>query len=184
MSLRDLTKLPAFVRMPDEVTVVVEATRGSRVKMAYNPATDTFILSYVLPEGTFFPFEFGFIPSTLAEDGDPLDILVILDASTACGCVITARPIGVVEAEQTQDGKTFRNDRLVAVAVASMTYAKLRSIDELAPGTMDQIEHFFISYNEMRGRRFKPLRRAAAGVALELIHRAMRQHAAGYSSTG
>jgi len=132
----------------------------------------------VLPEGNFFPFEFGFIPSTVAEDGDPLDILVILDAPSAVGCTVVARAIGVIEAEQTQDGKTFRNDRLVGVAIASATYTNVRSLDELPSTLLDQIEHYFISYNEMRGRRFKPIRRAPADTALQLLHRAMDAYAA------
>jgi inorganic pyrophosphatase len=127
----------------------------------------------VLPEGNFFPFEFGFIPSTLAADGDPRDIMLIADAPSAMGCIVTARALGVVEAEQTQDGRTFRNDRLVGVAVASATYASMTGLDELPPGLMNQIEHYFISYNEMRGRRFKPIRRAPANVALRLLHDAI-----------
>jgi inorganic pyrophosphatase len=171
---RDLTRLPSFAKKPDELTVVVESPLGSRSKLKYNPKLDVFELSYVLPEGNFFPFEYGFIPSTLAEDGDPLDILVILDAPSAMGCILVARPIGVIEAEQTQNGKTFRNDRLVGVAIASTTYAKLTSLEELPPGLLDQVEHFFISYNEMRGRRFKPIRRASAEIAIQLVHRAVR----------
>jgi inorganic pyrophosphatase len=127
-----------------------------------------------MPAGSVFPFEFGFIPSTLAEDGDPVDILVLMDTSTCVVCLLVARPIGVIEAEQTQEGKTFRNDRLVGVATVAHERAKLKSLAELDPRIMYEIEHFFISYNEMRNRRFKPVRRTGVKSALELVRRGMR----------
>jgi inorganic pyrophosphatase len=175
MRHRNLTELPAFEHNSTNLNVVVESPRGSSVKFDYNPDTDVFELSYIMPAGTVFPFEFGFIPSTLGDDGDPVDILVLMDASTCVGCVLVARPIGVIEAEQTQEGKTFRNDRLVGVATAAHEHAKLKSLAEFDPRIVDEIEHFFISYNEMRSRRFKPIRRAGVKSALELVRRGMRK---------
>jgi inorganic pyrophosphatase len=174
MQHRNLMELPAFEDNSTNLNVVVESPRGSSVKFDYNPDTDVFELSYIMPAGSVFPFEFGFIPSTLAEDGDPVDILVLMDTSTCVGCLLVARPIGVIEAEQTQEDKTFRNDRLVGVATVAHERAKLKSLAELDPRIMDEIEHFFISYNEMRNRRFKPVRRAGVRSALELVRRGMR----------
>ena len=176
MRQRHLLGLPAFDGNSTDVTAVIEAPRGSAVKFDYNAAIDAFELSYILPAGSHFPFEFGFVPSTRAEDGDPLDILVLMDAPSCVGCVLVARPIGVIEAEQTQDGETFRNDRLIGVATAAHNFAGLNSLDDLDSRILDEIEHFFISYNKMRRRVFKPLRRADSGTALELIHRAMREY--------
>jgi inorganic pyrophosphatase len=170
----DLTELPTFEDNSTNLNVVIESLRGSSVKFDYNPETDVFELSYIMPAGSVFPFEFGFIPSTLADDGDPVDILVLMDTSTRAGCLLVARLIGVIEAEQTQEGKTFRNDRLVGVATAAHERAKLKSLTELDPRIVDEIEHFFISYNEMRSRRFKPIRRAGVKSALELVRRGMR----------
>ena len=96
MQHRNLTELPAFEHNSTNLNVVVESPRGSSVKFDYNPDTDVFELSYIMPAGTVFPFEFGFIPSTLGDDGDPVDILVLMDASTCVGCVLVARPIGVI----------------------------------------------------------------------------------------
>jgi inorganic pyrophosphatase len=106
--------------------------RGSRVKLKYDPDSDVFALSYVLARGSTFPCEFGFIPSTLGDDGDPLGILILMDAATCTGCVVSARALGVIGAEQTQDGSTFRNDRIIAIAVAEHERASLRSLDEIA----------------------------------------------------
>jgi inorganic pyrophosphatase len=175
---RNLTELPAFVPGSGNVNVVVENPAGSRVKAAYDPELDIFHLSYVLPKGSAFPFEFGFIPSTIAEDGDPLDIMVLLDVPTSTGCVLTARAIGAIEAEQTQDGRTFRNDRLIGVAIAGHQYSEVRSLGELDQRTLDEVESFFVSYNRMRGRVFEPIRRAPSTTAIDLIHRAMDRRAA------
>jgi len=117
------------------------------------------------------------VPSTLGEDGDPLDILVLMDAPTCVGCLLTARPIGVIEAKQTQKGTTFRNDRIIGVGDAAHEYARLKSLAELDRRIVDEIEHFFISYNEMRGRHFKPIRRSGATSALSVARRGMRAFA-------
>ena len=102
MPLRNLSHLPTFENKSKNLNVVIEAVRGTGVKLDYNPDNGAFELSYIMPAGTVFPFEFGFVPSTLGEDGDPLDILVLMDAPTCVGCLLVARPIGVIEAKQTQ----------------------------------------------------------------------------------
>jgi len=169
---RNLMELPAFKDNTTNLNAVVESPGGSHVKLKYEPNTDAFELSYILPAGNDFPFEFGFIPSTFDEDGDPLDMLILMDASTCVGCLLVARPIGV-QAEQTEEGKTFRNDRLIGVATASHERAKPNSIAELDSQIVTEIEHFFISYNEMRNRRFKPIGRAGINAALELVRKGM-----------
>src|SRR5947207_11435270 len=98
------------------VMVVIETPKGSPNKLAFEPRYGTFMLKGVLPAGAVFPFDFGFVPSTRAEDGDPIDVLVLMDAPVFPGCIVPSRLIGVIEAEQTEDGTTIRNDRLLAVA--------------------------------------------------------------------
>jgi inorganic pyrophosphatase len=172
---RNLAELPTFDGKSSlNLNVVIESPRGSGAKFDYNTERDLFELSYVMPSGMVFPFDFGFVPSTVAEDGDPLDILVLIDVPTCVGCLLIARPIGVIEANQTQDGRTFRNDRLIGVADAAHERAKLKSISELDSVVVDEIEHFFVSYNEMRDRKFKPIRRAGPNSALQLVRRGMR----------
>lgn len=97
-----------------------------------------------------------------------------MDAPSIVGCTLLARFIGVIEARQTQDGETFRNDRLIGVAIASADFAHLKSFDELAPRSLDAIEQFFISYNITRNPTFEPLCRADSTAAYELIRRAQR----------
>jgi inorganic pyrophosphatase len=173
MTSRNLITLPSFdAKDINLVNVIVEAPSASSIKFKYDPKMDIFAVSYVLPKFAEFPFDFGFIPSTLGEDGDPLDIIVLMGAPSCVGCLLLARPIGVIEANQTQDGQTFRNDRLIGAAVASADFAHLQSIDELAAHTLKSIEQFFISYNIMRNRTFVPIRRADSAAAYALIRSA------------
>src|ERR1051326_6735268 len=117
--------------------VVIETPKGSRNKYAYDEKARCFRLSKVLPEGMMFPYDFGFVPHTRAEDGDPLDVLVLMDEPTFPGCVVECRLIGVLKAKQEEKDehsarpKMKRNDRLIAVASASQTYADIRDISDL-----------------------------------------------------
>ena len=105
-----------------------------------------------------------------------------MDEPAFPGCVVPARLIGVLEAEQTEGGKTVRNDRLVAVVETPYNPAEYRSLDEVSRQRLDEVEHFFVSYNEMEGRQFKPLARRGPGRAQELLKQAT--HAAGAADNG
>jgi len=153
---------------------VIETPQGSRNKFAFDPERGIFQLKRVLPLGMVFPYDFGFLPSTLAEDGDPLDVLVLMDMPTFPGCVVAVRLIGVIEGEQTEEGETNRNDRLIAVAEASHNHRGVRALDELSDNVLMEIEHFFVSYHELQGRKFKPLGRHGPGKAQELVEEGMR----------
>src|SRR6267154_1069256 len=118
---------------------IIETPKGCRNKFDYDPDSGLFMLAGLLPEGMMFPFDFGFIPSTLGEDGDPLDILVLMDAPAHVGCLIEIRLIGIIEAEQTEDGKTVSNDRLVGVAVHSYQHEDITSIDEVSKTLLSQV---------------------------------------------
>src|SRR5882724_6334162 len=127
---------------------IIETPKGFRNKFNYDPDSGLFMLGGLLPEGMMFPFDFGFIPSTLGGDGDPLDILVLMDAPAHVGCLIEVRIIGVIKAEQTEDGKTESNDRLLGVAVHSYDHEDLHAIEDLSRTMLDQLEAFFVSYNK------------------------------------
>jgi len=99
------------------------------------------------------PFDFGFIPSTLGDDGDPLDIMVLMDAPAHVGCLMEVRIIGIVEATQTEDGKTESNDRLLGVAVHSYNHEGLETINDVSKTLLGQVEAFFVSYNKQRGKK-------------------------------
>ena len=152
------------------VNVIVETPKGSRNKYNWDEELGLFRLGGVLTAGHSFPYDFGFIPGTKGGDGDPLDVLVLMDEPAFAGCLVAARLIGVIEAEQTElDGRVERNDRLIAVAAGSKTHESIKSINDLDDTLVDQIEHFFISYNEAKGKTFKPLARHASRKAKAIV---------------
>jgi inorganic pyrophosphatase len=163
-------KLPAFDEETKNLNVIIETPKGCRNKYAFDPDKGLFVMKKVLPAGSVFPFDFGFIPSTKGEDGDPLDILVLMDEPAFCGCLVLSRLVGVIEAEQKEKGKKKeRNDRLIAVAEKQETNAKVDSLEDLPPHVLDEIEHFFVSYNAMAGKKFKVIGRRGPKAAKKLV---------------
>jgi inorganic pyrophosphatase len=154
--------MPNLTNLPNKLDTgklqckaIIETPRGCRNKYDYDPDFELFKLGGLLPEGMMFPFDFGFIPSTLGGDGDPLDIMVLMDAPSHVGCLIDVRIIGMIKARQTADGKTETNDRLFGVAVHSYTHEDITSIEDVSKTLLDQVEEFFVSYNRQRGKKFK-----------------------------
>jgi inorganic pyrophosphatase len=155
-SVPDLTSYPNNLdEKKCECRAIIETPKNRRNKFDYEPESNLFKLGGLLPEGMMFPFDFGFIPSTLGQDGDPLDVMVLMDEPAHVGCLLDVRIIGVIEAEQTEDGKTESNARLLAVAVHSYSHENIKSIKEVQPSLIEQVEQFFISYNKLRGKKFK-----------------------------
>jgi inorganic pyrophosphatase len=153
--MTDLTHLPNNLDFKKAICeAIIETPKGSRNKFDYDPDSNLFMLGGLLPEGMMFPFDFGFIPSTLGEDGDPLDVMVLMDAPAHVGCLMQVRIIGIIEAKQTEKGKTERNDRLLGVAVHSYDHQDLVTIDDVSKTLLDQVEAFFVSYNQQRGKKF------------------------------
>ena len=174
MPSRTLLELETIDPKTGDLAVIVETPKGSRNKYKFDEKLELFRLSGVLPEGAVFPFEFGFLPSTKAADGDPIDVIVLVDRPTSVGCLPTARLIGVIEAEQTEDGHTVRNDRLITVATHAHLFAEVQSLTDMSEKTVGEIEHFFLSYNEMRGTDFKPFGRFGPERAMKLVDEARR----------
>jgi inorganic pyrophosphatase len=169
------SRLPARDPESKDWNVVIETPKGCRNKYKFDEKAGLFALGGVLPAGAVFPFDFGYVPATRGEDGDPLDVLILMDEPAFVGCVVPARLIGVIEAEQTErDGKRERNDRLIAVATNSHNHHNLRSLKDVADSLLDEIEHFFASYNQARGKRFKPLGRFGPGRAEKLVKQGMK----------
>jgi len=165
------TELPAIARSPRDVHAIVDTPKGSRHKYKFDEALGVFRLERVLGAGLVFPFNFGYIPSTLAEDGDPVDILLLMDEPAFVGCLVVARLIGVIEARQVEVGATRaeRNDRLVGVATQSPTHARLTALSQVAPVLLEEIEHFFVAYTTLEGKRFTPQRRGGPARARQLL---------------
>jgi inorganic pyrophosphatase len=166
-----LEKLKPFDRKSGNLNVVIETPKGCRNKYAFDFDLRAYRLKGVLPQGSVFPFDFGSIPGTKGDDGDPLDVLLLMDEPAFTGCVLEARLLGVIEAEQTKNGKTERNDRLVAIAAESHQHSGVKTLGDLDRALLDEIEHFFISYNEARGKKFKPIARKGPVVARRLIEK-------------
>lgn len=149
--------------------VIIETPKGSRNKFKYDPKLGTYRLNSVLAEGMVFPYDFGFVPQTRAEDGDPLDVLLLMDAPAFTGCIVEARIVGVIEAEQTEDGKTTRNDRVLAVATESHIHAHIKEPSDLNSNMIRELEDFFVAYNKARGTKFKLLGCKGMKTAMKLI---------------
>jgi inorganic pyrophosphatase len=176
---RARTRPPALDRLTPYdsggLTVVIETAKGSQNKCAYDPRLGGFLLKGVLPVGAVFPFDFGFIPSTRGEDGDPLDVLVLMDSPAFAGCIVVTRLIGAIEAEQTEHDTTERNDRLIAVAATSITHKSLQEIGDVNEDLLGQIEHFFKSYNAAKGKQFVPKGRIGSAAAKKLVDAGIRR---------
>ena len=165
---------PELDKKKRECRVVIETPKGRRNKFDYDPQLEVFTLGGLLPEGLSFPFDFGFVPSTKAADGDPVDVLVLMDEPAHVGCVVPVRLIGVIEAEQTEGKKTTRNDRLLAVAVHSYSHETVDSVDQLNQSLLKQVEEFFISYNKSRGKKFRVKRVQGPARAIKHVQQAIK----------
>jgi inorganic pyrophosphatase len=137
--------------------VVIETPKGSRNKFAFNPEERVFELKKVLPSGMTFPYDFGFVPSTKADDGDPVDVLVLMDEPAFPGCVLTCRPIGVIEGEQGDGKEKERNDRIVAVQEDAHSWADIEKIDDLGKEFCKELEEFFVNYHRISGKQYRVL---------------------------
>jgi len=112
----DLSQLkPLDAKDEGMIKVVIETPKGSRNKYAFDPKERVFELKKVLPAGMTFPYDFGFVPQTEAEDGDPVDVMVLMDEAAFPGCVLKCRPIGVMEGKQGEKKDWERNDRIIAI---------------------------------------------------------------------
>jgi inorganic pyrophosphatase len=160
---------------PDDshsVQVTIETPKGSRNKYAFDPEQKIFQLMKVLPAGMAFPYDFGFIPSTLAEDGDPTDVLVLMDEPAFPGCLVKCRVVGIIEGEQGK--KKQRNDRIVAVEQENHSYAFVTHVDDLGKKFVRELEEFFVNYNKMLGKPYSIIGVKGPGEARRRIKDGMR----------
>jgi inorganic pyrophosphatase len=131
-----------------------------------------FKLKKILPAGMVFPYDFGFIPGTKGEDGDPLDIIVISEFHSFPGCVIKCKILGGIKAEQSEkkgSDKIIRNDRFIAVPKVAKMYAEFDSVKDLPDQVMEELEQFFVNYNKIEEKKFKVLSIIDAKEALKMI---------------
>lgn len=159
------------------INCIVETPKGSNVKYDYEPELACFEFNKILPAGLVFPFDFGFIPGTIGGDGDPLDVIIISEATTAFpGCVIKCRIIGGLQARQRErNGETMRNDRYIAIPDTSFLYKHINEVNDLPPEILDQLQSFFINYNEQAGKTFKPIAWIRTAKAIKAIDKSFEQ---------
>jgi inorganic pyrophosphatase len=170
--------LPTFTEDGD-VHAVVETPRGSRAKFAYDPKLETFALSKSLLTGLTYPHDWGFVPSTKADDGDPLDVMVIHDATTFPGLVITCRVIGILQIEQKSKKKSERNDRLFAVPRRSHSERALKDVADLSKPIREELEKFFIATDELEDKTLNIMGWKGPRIALQAIKDAAKTFAKG-----
>lgn len=140
----DLSRIPAQPK-PGLVNVLIEIPGGSKNKYEFDKDLNAFALDRVLYSSVQYPYDYGFIPNTLADDGDPLDGMVILDQPTFPGCVIAARPIGMLEMIDGGD----RDEKLLCVPAKDPRYAEVKTLSNLAPHRLEEIAEFFRSYKNL-----------------------------------
>jgi inorganic pyrophosphatase len=149
--------------------VIIETPKGSRNKFAFDAQQHIFELKKVLPAGMTFPYDFGFVPSTLAEDGDPVDVLVLMDEPAFPGCVLSCRPVGVIEGEQKDKKGKERNDRIIAVEKDAHSFADVRTINDMGKQFEKELEEFFVNYHKLTGKEYRVLAMKGPDQARKLV---------------
>jgi inorganic pyrophosphatase len=176
MESRNLSRLPPFDKESGALNIIVETPKNGRVKYKYNKKYGMFELDKTLPYGFSFPFDFGFGPSTIGGDGDPLDALVLSDEATFPGCLVLGQVLGVLQAEQREGKQVNRNDRLVAIPLNVKTQEPMIPIKTLDTELISQMTKFFIFYNEMQSKKFTSRGFGSRQRALDLVEEG-REHA-------
>jgi inorganic pyrophosphatase len=167
--MKNKSRLGPFVGKEELVNVIIETPKGSRNKYAFDEKSGLLTLRKSLPSGMVFPFDFGCVPGTRADDGDPLDVLVLMETPVSPPCLVQAHLIGVIEAEQSEKGESERNDRLVAVTDSDNQPSEVKSVKKLPAQTLKEIERFFVSYNELEGKKFKILNYRGQSAAIKCV---------------
>ena len=139
--------------VPEIVYAVIEIPKGSRNKYEYDKDMEAFALDRVLYSPFHYPAEYGIIPQTLWDDGDPMDIIVLMDQPTFPGCVIESRPIGIMKMIDGEDS----DDKILSVPVNEPKYNHVKDIDDLPSALLNEIMHFFQEYKTLEGKETKVL---------------------------
>ncbi len=169
-ALADPTRLSPFDSADKQILrVVIETPKGSRNKFAFNVEDHVFELKKVLPAGMAFPYDFGFVPSTEADDGDPVDVLVLMDEPAFPGCVLKCRPIGVIQGKQGDKKKKVRNDRIIAVEQDAHSWADIKTVGDLGKQFVRELEEFFVDYHKLSGKQYRVLALKGPAQALKLV---------------
>jgi inorganic pyrophosphatase len=170
-----LLHLAPYEKKSGCLQAIIETPKGSRNKYAFDPDQNVFALKKVLPAGMAFPYDFGFIPSTLAEDGDPMDVLALMDEPGAVGCLLRCRVIGIIEGEQGKKKDRERNDRIVAIEEDNHRFADIKNVKDLGKEFLTELEDFFVNYHQLSGKKYRVLDAKGPNEAASRIERARRE---------
>lgn len=132
-------------KSPEVVNAIVEIPTGSRIKYEIDHETGLVHVDRVLFSPFHYPAEYGFIPSTLAPDGDPCDVLVLINGATYPGVVIRARPVGILKMHDDKG----QDDKVLCVAADDPNYQHVNELTDLPPHFMKEVEHFFLTYKDL-----------------------------------
>lgn len=131
--------------MPEVVWAIIEIPKGSRNKYEYEKELGTYALDRVLHSPMTYPGEYGFIPQTLYDDGDPMDVLVLMEEETFPGCAIAARPVALMR--MVDDGE--KDDKILAVPAEDPRYDGVHDMDDVQDHVLKEIAHFFATYKDL-----------------------------------
>ncbi len=175
----DLLLLPHQLNAEERtVRAIVETPAGYRAKFDYDAESGLFALQGVLPAGMAFPMAFGFVPGTLADDDDPIDIVILAEENLPVGCLVTVTLLGVIEACQTErDGRRNRNDRLIGRIAQSRIYADVNDLECIGRAMVDELVDFFRTYNDLKGKDFTVTAISDPARACALVEDGVRRRA-------
>jgi inorganic pyrophosphatase len=162
MNLKDL---PIGDDFPGVVNAIVEIPKGSRNKYEYDVTLEVFKLDRVLYSSMVYPEAYGFVPHTLWDDGDPLDIFIFIDQPLSTGVLVEARPIGILRMKDEKGP----DDKILSVAIGDPTYGRYKDITDVPQHLLVEIEHFFINYKKLEGKHVESFGWDNEAVALEAV---------------
>lgn len=167
-------ELPVGERAPESFRTVIEIPKDGTSKFEYDKQLHVFKLDRSLHSPVHYPGDYGFIPSTLSDDGDPLDVLVLVDAPSFSGCVMTVRPIGLLEMLD----QGVLDEKILAVGKTNPRYNNVWNYSEIYPHMLKEITHFFSIYKDLEGKRVEVNGWRDAAYARERVTVASRNYAA------
>lgn len=172
--------IPAGRKVPDVINAIIEIPRGSRNKYEYDPEYNVFKLDRVLASPMHYPTAYGFVPSTLFSDGDPVDIMILIDESTFVGCLIEVRPIGVMR--MIDAGK--QDDKIIAIPVADNRYSQYVALENMKPHSLEEIKYFYSTYKNLEGMETEFTGWGGVDYAAEMLHDSMKRFREDQSRNG
>ena len=173
MASHNLDQLPTFDE--EAVNIVIETSKGQRAKFKYESAHHAFRFEKLLPLGLTFPFDFGFLPSTVGGDGDPIDVLLLSNEPVPTGSLVLGKILAVLESEQTEKGDTKHNDRIIAIPLDAKSRQPMLPAVPFDEALGKSLAEFFVAYNKLQGKEFRALGTHGEQRALEIVHRGMEQ---------